>query len=107
MRLWIAILLLGLAHWPVAAATTNAIAPGATNATPQIGKFDAQFFVSPPYSSAGAICRRFSITFIGSAYTLSKERFRVIVPETYTNDLSWGLFVWMSPGHEPNIPKDW
>ena len=107
MRLWIVTLLLGLVHCTATAATTNAVAPGATNAIPQIGKFDAQFFVSPPYSSAGEVCRRFSITFIGSAYTLSKERFRVIVPETYTNDLSWGLFVWMSPGHEPNIPKDW
>jgi len=44
---------------------------------------------------------------VSSAYTLSKEKFQVIVPENYTNDLSWGLFVWISPSHEPGIPQDW
>src|SRR3954451_10861759 len=108
MRLSIIALLLAYTQWCAAAVVSNTVAKAdTTNAAPQIGKFDAQFFVSPPYSSAGEICRRFSITFMGSAYTLSKERFRVITPESYTNDLSWGLFVWMSPGHEPNIPKDW
>jgi len=44
---------------------------------------------------------------VSSAYTLAKEKFQAIVPDTYTNDLSWGLLVWISPGHEPGIPKDW
>ena len=78
-----------------------------TNTAPLTGKFDLHFQVSPPYSSSGEIARRFSNPMVSSAYTLAKEKFQVIVPETYTNDLSWGLFVWISPGHEPGIPNDW
>ena len=36
-----------------------------------------------------------------------RPRKKKLVPETYTNDLTWGLLVWVSPGHEPGIPKDW
>jgi poly(3-hydroxybutyrate) depolymerase len=78
-----------------------------TNTAPLTGKFDLQFHVSPPYSTSGEVARRFSAGVLSSAYTLAKERFQVIVPETYTNDLTWGLLVWISPGHEPNIPNDW
>jgi len=100
---WLVVLGQSLAATTVSNSASQAVA--GTNA--QIGTFDAQFLVSPPYSSAGEVCRRFSIGFVSTAYTLAKERFRVIAPESYTNDLSWGLFVWMSPGHEPGIPKDW
>jgi predicted esterase len=91
----------------ISATISNAVLPAGVSTNTQFGRFDAQFLVSPPYASGGEVCRRFSIGFISSAYTLSKERFRVIAPESYTNDLSWGLLVWMSPGREPGIPKDW
>jgi len=82
-------------------------APITTNAPPRTGKFDTPFYLSPPYSSAGEIGHRLSISVRGTPYTLSKEKFQVIVPETYTNDLSWGLLVWVSPSPHPSIPEDW
>src|SRR5439155_15595227 len=78
-----------------------------TNTAPLTGKVDLQFQLSPPYSTSGEIARRFSNPLVSSAYTLAKEKFQAIVPETYTNDLTFGLLVWISPGHEPGIPKDW
>jgi hypothetical protein len=78
-----------------------------TNGAPLTGKFDLQFQVSPPYSSAGEISRRISNLVRGTAYTLAKERFESIVPESFTNNLSWGLLVWVSPGEQASIPDDW
>jgi len=78
-----------------------------TNTTPATGRFDSHFQYSPPYSTSGEVSRRLSATVASSPYTLAKEKFEVIVPETYTNDLSWGLLVWVSPGPTPAIPVDW
>ena len=91
----------------VSTARLGSAASVATNRPVRTGKFDIQFFVSPPYSSGGEIAHRLSVAVRGTAYTISKEKFQVIVPETYTNDLSWGLLVWVSPSPQPRIPEDW
>jgi predicted esterase len=78
-----------------------------TNTPTALGTFDLQFQVSPPYSTSGEIKRRLSAAATTTAYTLSKEKFHVIVPDTYTNDLSCGVLVWISPGPKPSIPHDW
>ncbi|HYG34671.1 MAG TPA: hypothetical protein VEC99_07805 [Clostridia bacterium] len=41
-----------------------------------------------------------------SEYDIVKERFRVVVPETYSTNSSWGLFVWISPGNEAHSKFD-
>ena len=99
---------LGLAAMALVATSLHAATVATvSNAPPRTGTYDTAFLVPAPNGSAGEVCRRFSIGFVSSAYTLGKEKFRVIVPESYTNDLTWGLFLWMSPGYEPGIPKDW
>lgn len=40
-------------------------------------------------------------------YTLDQERFRMIVPETYVTNGTWGLLVWISPGDDPRVPRGW
>jgi hypothetical protein len=78
-----------------------------TNTPAQTGEFDAQFQVSPPYSTSGEVKRRLTAAATTVAYTLSREKFHLIVPDTYTNDLSWGELVWISPSPKPSIPRDW
>ena len=78
-----------------------------TNTVAQSGEFDVQFQFSPPYSTSGEVKRRLTAAATTAPYTLSREKFHVIVPDTYTNDLSWGEFVWISPSPKPSIPHDW
>ena len=40
-------------------------------------------------------------------YDIFKERFQLIIPESYSVRTNWGLFVWVSPGNSPKIPHDW
>lgn len=41
------------------------------------------------------------------AYDVSKEAFEVIVPKAYKADQPHGVFIWISAGNGPAIPKDW
>lgn len=82
---------------------------------PQAGA--AQFFPIPtgaarltnsaPYSSLFEVSRRMGGSLGSGAYDLSQEGFRVIAPASLTTNSGWGLFVWISPGHDAYIPKDW
>ena len=41
------------------------------------------------------------------AFEVSKEIFEVMVPKAYKADQPHGLFIWISAGSAPVIPKDW
>jgi len=40
-------------------------------------------------------------------YDVTQETFEVVVPMTYDPKKPHGLFIWISPGKAPSIPKDW
>ena len=71
------------------------------------GRRDAQFQLSAPYSSGDEIRRRFHIQARVRAYDILKERFEIIVPQGYSPQTNWGLFVWVSPSDSPRIPEEW
>ena len=74
------------------------------------GRRDVQFEYSAPYSSPTEVRRRFRGRTQAHmpAYDLLKEKFHVVVPETYSpGATNWGLFVWVSPGDSPKLPADW
>src|SRR5437762_13321720 len=77
-------------------------------ATFKPGRRDVQFQQASPYSSSTELRRRFSR---GQAhmppYDITKERFQLIIPESYSPLTNWGLFVWVSPSDSPKIPADW
>lgn len=80
-----------------------------TNPAPfKAGRRDVQFQQSAPYSSPTEIRRRF---FRGQAhmppYEITKERFQLIIPESWSPLTNWGLLVWVSPSDSPRIPADW
>ncbi len=71
------------------------------------GRRDVQFQVSAPYSSTTELRRRFRGQAHMPPYDISKERFQLFIPETYSALTNWGLFVWVSPNGSPQIPADW
>lgn len=44
---------------------------------------------------------------VPDAMDVRKETFELIVPQEYTHKKSYGLFIWISPGNQSGIPKDW
>ncbi|MBI3879128.1 MAG: hypothetical protein HY301_03575 [Verrucomicrobia bacterium] len=41
------------------------------------------------------------------AFDIAKEKFQLIVPNGYSHKEPWGVFLWISAGDAPAIPKDW
>jgi hypothetical protein len=73
-----------------------------------VGQSDVVFHEAAPESSNSELKRRFHATKTPPAYEIAKERFRVVVPESYRHDaLAWGLFVWVDPSPHPNLASDW
>jgi hypothetical protein len=68
-----------------------------------------QFWQSDPRSSAVETRRRLGAGGRARvpAYDLSKEQFRLVIPETYSALTNWGLLVWVSPGDPPKVRPDW
>lgn len=68
---------------------------------------DVQFRKTAPYSSAMVVQRRTGIWDPAVEYEIARQRFHLIVPKTYSTNSDWGLFVWVSPGDDVRIPRDW
>jgi len=71
------------------------------------GRRDVQFQLSAPYSSSTELRRRFHGQAHMPSYEIFKERFQILIPETYSTLTNWGLFVWVSPSDSPQIRADW
>jgi predicted esterase len=67
----------------------------------------ARFTSSPSYASPPEVSRRMGASLPIAPYDISREAFRVIAPASLPTNSGWGLFVWISPGHDAYIPKDW
>jgi predicted esterase len=68
---------------------------------------DVHFARSAPYASPAEAIRRLGLKSGGKGYTLATEKFQIIVPGTFSTNVSWGLLVWISPGETPGIPAAW
>jgi predicted esterase len=67
---------------------------------------DRQFTNSAPYSSDAEILRHFGYAVPVPDYNIKQERFRTIIPETYSTNEAWGLLVWISAENEAHVPDD-
>jgi predicted esterase len=66
-----------------------------------------QFQQSAPYSTGTEFARRLGFAGMLLPYDVGQERFRLVVPGSYTTNQSWGLIVWISPGNDPRVPAAW
>ena len=62
---------------------------------------------SPAQSDAEQLKLRLHAIENPPAYDVSKEVFDIIVPGQYKAGEPHGLFIWISAGNAPSIPKDW
>jgi len=67
---------------------------------------DMQFTNSAPYGSAPEVTRHFGYTIPLPDYDVKLERYRLVVPATYSTNAAWGLLVWISPENEAQVPPD-
>ncbi len=67
----------------------------------------ARFSNAAPNSTPSEVMRRMGLSLRASPYDLRREGFRLIAPTSLSTNSGWGLFVWISPGHDAYIPKDW
>lgn len=67
-----------------------------------------QFKESPPQSADPEQVRfRIHSVEIPPAYDVSKETYEILVPKDYRDTEPHGLFIWISAGDAPAIPKEW
>jgi predicted esterase len=77
----------------------------------------ADFFPLPPDAvrftnsvsrvTVSELSGRMGASLRAGVYDLRREGFRVLAPPSAETNSGWGLFVWISPGHDAYIPKDW
>jgi hypothetical protein len=70
------------------------------------GRTDVTFTQTAPYSKPVEIERRFGFHQTAPEYDITREKFQVLVPDTYSPDAAWGLFVWVTPNDDPSLRKD-
>lgn len=66
-----------------------------------------QFTESPPQTEAEQLRMRLHSIEVPGPYDVKKETFEVLVPEGYKAGEPHGLFIWISPGNTPAVPKEW
>lgn len=87
----------------------TALTGKAGEADATLTKLDAtnQFKFVAPYASLQEFHRRLGFVGALSNSDLTKEIFRVVVPEDYSTNSTWGLLVWISPSNGLQLPKSW
>ena len=66
-----------------------------------------QFSLAAPYSSDQDIAQRFGFRIALPEYDVAREKFRLMLPASYSTNSLWGLLVWISPGDDAYVPPDW
>ncbi|MBI3856883.1 MAG: hypothetical protein HY293_14445 [Planctomycetes bacterium] len=70
----------------------------------QPGTSDATFEKSSPKSDNDTLKARFRFKVEFTPYNVNQEKFRLLVPRSYTHDEKWGLFVYVNPGDDAGLP---
>ncbi|HXX93819.1 MAG TPA: PHB depolymerase family esterase [Planctomycetota bacterium] len=68
------------------------------------GASDVTFEKSPPQSDADEMKARFHSKEDPGPWDVSKEKFRILVPKSYTHTARWGLFVYVNADNSANLP---
>src|SRR5262245_51058111 len=66
-----------------------------------------QFKESPRQSEPEQLKLRMSSKEMPGAFDISKETYEILVPKDYKATEPHGLFIWISAGAAPSIPKEW
>jgi len=73
----------------------------------QAGASDVTFENSPPYCDADELKARFRSKEDAGPYDVAKEKFRLVVPKSYTHAAKWGLLVYVNAGDDPGLPGEY
>lgn len=73
----------------------------------QAGTSDVTFGKSPPYCDADELKARFRSKEDAGPYDVTKERFKLVVPKSYTHAAKWGLLVYVNAGDDPGLPREY
>jgi dienelactone hydrolase len=71
------------------------------------GRHTIQFSKSATQSGADEVKWRLHAAENPKPFDITKERFQLIIPKNYRADEAWGLFIWISASHSPEIPAPW
>lgn len=71
------------------------------------GRHTIRFTESAIQSGAEEVKWRLHSVENPAPFDITKEEFQLIIPKNYRPDEPWGLFIWISPSHTPNIPAAW
>jgi hypothetical protein len=76
------------------------------------GTSDATAKDSSPLADVKELTRRLNVSKLAGlspppAYDVTAEKFKIIVPDGYSHDQPWGLFVWLPGGKQPDVPSAW
>jgi hypothetical protein len=70
----------------------------------QAGASDVTFDKSPPHSDADELKARFHAKEDAGPYDVAKEKFRLLVPKSYSHKARWGLFVYVNADMSAALP---
>jgi len=70
----------------------------------QAGTSDVTFEKSPPHSDIDELKARFRASDAIPAYDVTKEKFRLVVPKSYTHAAKWGLFIYVNADDGAALP---
>jgi len=71
----------------------------------QAGSADVTFEQSSPKGEADAMKARLHFKIEPNTYSVKQEKFRVVIPASYTHEEKWGLFVYVNPGDDAGLPE--
>jgi hypothetical protein len=76
------------------------------------GQSDITAANSAPAADARELAKRLTVSKLAGlgappAYDVTKEKFKIIVPDGYSHDTPYGLFVWLPGGKAADVPSPW
>jgi predicted esterase len=71
------------------------------------GITDITFESSPPLCDADELKARFRSSENAGPYDVTREKFKLLVPPSYSHKAKWGLFIFVSADDSPGLPKEY
>jgi predicted esterase len=90
--------------------TAVTVASHAADPAPQIKpgvRSPITFKDSVPLASAEQLKLRLHAKEEPAPYDIKNEQFEILLPKSYKNSETYGLFIWISPGGKPALPPEW
>lgn len=78
-----------------------------TSLAAQAGTSDTTFERSPEYCDRDELKARFRAGDAIPPYDVSKEKFKLVVPKSWTPAAKWGLLVYVNAGDDPGLPAEY